>query len=391
MLTDAERRILDTIEEEPLIALAAELVRRPSVSGEEKAVAELLAGFLADHGLAVEMPEAAPGRPNVVTSWGADEGPVLLLTGHSDTVPVGQGWNHDPFGAAISEGRLYGRGSCDMKAGLAGMAMALLAVKRRLKRPRGRIVFAACIDEEEGGLGTQAAIKAGLKADWAVIGEPTDLQPINAAKGDCYFEVAVTGKSAHAGFPERGASAIYGAADALRAVEEHHEELRRRRHPVLGSPSVSVGTITGGMTVSAVPDSCRFSVDRRLLPGETGAAALAELSQCLHRRPPRPGITVSERLTMEMPPMETPDEHPLVAALQAAARDAGGPDVPVGGWSAACDDGFLRRDAGMPVVLFGPGSIVNQAHRPDEFVPIEEMLIAARAYALLAARALGAE
>lgn len=386
----SERRVLDAIEPDELYRLAAELVRRPSVSGEEKRVAEFIANHLSDHGFAVALTEIESGRPNVVTSWGADDGPVLLLTGHTDTVPVGAGWTHDPFGGEIVDGRLYGRGSCDMKAGLAGMMMALIAAKRHLPKPRGRVVFAGCIDEEEGGKGTQAAIRAGLKADWAVIGEPTDLQPINAAKGNCYFEVKVAGTAAHAGSPERGVNAIYGAAEAIRAVAAHHEELRRRRHPLLGSPSVSVGRITGGLTTSAVPDQCSFTVDRRLLPDETGTSALAEFARRLHRDPPRPeGVRIEERLLMEMPAMETPEHHPLIAALKAAARDAGGPDIAVGGWSAACDGGFLRRDAGMPVVLFGPGSIVNQAHRPDEFVPLGEMLIAARTYGLLTARVLG--
>ena len=389
MLSHSEREILDAIESEPLFRLTAEMVRRPSVSGDERGITEFMANVLADHGFAVAMPEAVPGRPNVVTSWGADEGPALLLTGHSDTVPIGDGWTHDPVGAEIVDGRLYGRGSCDMKAGLAGMMTALIAAKRTFGMPRGRLVFAACIDEEEGGLGTQAAIREGLQADWAVIGEPTDLQVIVSAKGNCYFEVDVRGRGAHAGSPERGINAIYGAAWAINTVEMHHADLQVRRHPLLGAPSASVGTIAGGLTVSAVPDHCRFAVDRRLLPDETGTGALAEFAACLHRSIPRPnGVEISERLTMEMPAMETPADHPLVAAMQAAARDAGAPDFAAGGWSAACDGGFLRRDAAMPVVLFGPGSIVNQAHRPDEFVPLSETLTAARAYAVLAARVL---
>jgi acetylornithine deacetylase/succinyl-diaminopimelate desuccinylase family protein len=390
MLSEAESRVVGELDEEEAVRLTAELIRRPSVTGAEKSVVELLANFLADHGLPVELDDAAPDRPNLTCLWGAEEGPTLLLTGHSDTVPIGNGWSRDPFGGQIDDGRLYGRGSCDMKAGLAGMAIAMVALKRRLARPRGRVLFAACVDEEETGIGTKAAIRSGLKADWAVIGEPTELQVIRAAKGNCYFEVEITGRAAHAGAPERGANAIYGACRAIAAVEAHHAELQQRRHPLLGSPSCSVGTIHGGMTTSAVPDSCRFSVDRRLLPDETGEGALAELSRALDRHAHMPdGTTRREHLRMEMPALELPEGHGLIEAVRQAAMDCGGPDLPVGGWGAACDGGYLMRDAGIPTLLLGPGSIVHQAHRPDEFVPIDQLVIAARSYAALGARLIG--
>jgi acetylornithine deacetylase/succinyl-diaminopimelate desuccinylase family protein len=390
MLNEIENRVVGELDEAEVIRLTAELIRRPSVSGAEKSVVELLANFLADHGLPVQLDEAAPDRPNLTCLWGADEGPTLLLTGHSDTVPIGNGWSRDPFAGEIDNGRLYGRGSCDMKAGLAGMAVAMVALKRRMTRPRGRVLFAACVDEEETGIGTRAAIKAGLKADYAVIGEPTELQTIRAAKGNCYFEVEISGRAAHAGFPDRGANAIYGATRAVAAVETHHRELQQRRHPLLGSPSCSVGTIQGGTGVSAVADSCHFWVDRRLLPDETGEAALKELSQALDRHAVMPdGTTRREYLRMEMPALELAEGHALIDAVRRAARDCGGPDLPVGGWSAACDGGYLMRDAGIPTVLLGPGSIAHQAHRPDEFVPIDQLVIAARSYAALAARLVG--
>lgn len=392
MLNDSQSRVVGDLDERAVIKLTAELIRRPSVTGAEKSVVELLANFLSDHGLPVRLDEAAPDRPNLTCLWGADEGPTLLLTGHSDTVPIGNGWTRDPFAGEIDDGRLYGRGSCDMKAGLAGMAIAMVALKRRMVRPRGRVSFAACVDEEESGIGTKAAIKAGLEADWAVIGEPTELQTIRAAKGNCYFEVEVSGRAAHAGSPERGANAIYGATRAIAAVEAHHAELQQRRHPLLGSPSCSVGTIEGGMTVSAVPDTCRFWVDRRLLPDETGESALAELSRALDRHAVMPaGTSHREYLRMEMPALELGEGHSLIDALRRTARDCGGPDLPVGGWSAACDGGYLMRDAGIPTVLLGPGSIVHQAHRPDEYVPVDQLIIAARTYAGLAARLIGGD
>lgn len=392
MLSDDERRLQAELEEARLVALLTELVRRPSVSGEEKPAVEHLASFLDDHGLAVEMSEAAPGRPNLVCRWGADDGPTLLLTGHSDTVPIGNGWSRDPFGAALEDGRLYGRGSCDMKAGLAGMAATMVVLKRAFARPKGAVVFAACVDEEVAGLGTQAAIRDGLRADWAVIGEPTELQPIRACRGNCYFEVEIGGRAAHAGSPEKGVNAIYGAMQAIAATQRHGAELAGRRHPLLGIATVSVGTIAGGAGVSVVPDQCSFWVDRRLLPGETGAQALADFRAALQRHaPPPPELRRQEWLRMELPPSEVDADHPLVAALATAAADSGAPALPVGGWSAASDGGYLMRDAGIPTVLFGPGSIVHQAHRADEFVPLAEVVTAARTYLTMAARTLAGE
>jgi len=389
MLSGDERRLQGEIDEAGLVALLADLVRRPSVSGEEKPTVEHLANFLGDHGLTVEMSEVAPGRPNLVCCWGADDGPTLLLTGHSDTVPIGNGWSHDPFGAAVEDGRLYGRGSCDMKAGLAGMAVAMVAIKRAVAKPKGRVVFAACVDEEVNGLGTQAAIREGLRADWAVIGEPTELQPIRACRGNCYFEVEIGGRAAHAGSPEKGVSAIYGAMQAIAATQRHGEELAAHRHPLLGIPTVSVGTIVGGSGVSVVPDTCNFWVDRRLLPGETGEQALADFRAALQRHmPPSNELRRQEWLRMELPPSEVADDHPLVFALTAAAKDSGAPDLPVGGWTAASDGGYLMRDARIPTVLFGPGSIVNQAHRADEYVPLDETVVAARTYLTMAGRTL---
>ncbi len=388
MMGDLERRLLAGLRDADLIALLARLVRAPSVSGEEAPAVECLADYLDSQGLQVTLEAAAPGRPNLVCQVGNDEGPTLLLTGHSDTVPVGEGWQHDPFGAEIADGRLYGRGSCDMKAGLAGMALAMAGLRASGARPRGRVIFAACVDEEVSGLGTQAAIRAGLAADWAVIGEPTELQPIRACKGNCYFEVEVTGRAAHAGSPELGANAIYGAAEAVRAAQRHLAELQDKRHGLLGRPTLSVGQISGGMTVSAVPDRCTLWVDRRLLPGESGATALAEFEAALlrHATPPE-GCSHRAHLRMELPASEVSERHPLVAALAAAAQDAGAPARPTGGWSAASDGGYLMRDAGIPTVLFGPGSIVKQAHRPDEYVSLAETLLAARTYMILAARA----
>ena len=229
-------------------------------------------------------------------------------------------------------------------------------------------MFAACVDEEVNGIGTQAAIRDGLRADWAVIGEPTELQPIRACRGNCYFEVEIGGRAAHAGSPEKGVNAIYGAMQAIAATQRHGAELAAEPPSTAGHTH---GERRYHCAAAPASPSCRINAasgsSRRLLPGETGAQALADFRAALQRHMPSSNeLRRQEWLRMELPPSEVDDDHPLVAALAAATRTAAAPALPVGGWSAASDGGYLMRDARIPTVLFGPGSIVNQAHRADE-------------------------
>jgi acetylornithine deacetylase len=379
---------MDGIDEGELRELLQAMVRCPSVTGDEAGVARLCADWLVRRGVPAQLVEAEPGRPNVIAQLGPGAGRTLVLNGHIDVVPAGDGWTQDPWGGEIVDGRLYGRGSADMKAGCACAMAAMVAAARTVDEPVGRVILTLVIDEEDAGRGTRHTIAEGLRADWALVCEPTELKPVRAAKGDCYIEVRVSGKAAHAGAPDLGVNAIHGAAEVIRRVQAHDVELRRRTHAVVTPPCIGAGVITGGLTVAAVAPECTIWFDRRVVPGETGEDALRELHRVLHAEPIQPdGVVVEEWLRMEMPAMETPPGHPLLDALCAAALEAGAPPAEPGGWTAACDGGFLARDAELPVVIFGPGS-VTEAHRPDESVPAADLPVAAATYALLARRVL---
>lgn len=371
------------------VELAASLVRVPSVTGHEAAVQGVIARWCDAHGLDARLVDAAPGRPNLLIEVGsqAPDAPSLLLNGHVDVVPPGDGWTRDPWSGAVEGGLLHGRGACDMKAGVATMLAGLVAAVRAVPEPRGRVTLACVVDEEDGGLGTRRTIAAGLRADWAVIAEPTECRPVRAAKGNCYLEVRVGGVAAHAGAPDAGANAIHAAAEVVERVRALDRELRGRAHSVLTAPCTGVGTIAGGTGTAIVPDGCVLTIDRRLLPGEDGASALADLERVLAAPLGVPGATVSASLLMEMPAMETPAGHPLLAAIEDAMAAAAIPAAAPEGWTAACDGGFLHRDLGIPVVLLGPGSL-RRAHRPDETCPVAEIESVARAYAYLAGRVL---
>ncbi|CAN5343042.1 M20 family metallopeptidase [soil metagenome] len=393
-VTAAEQAVLDLISTAEITTLTRSLVAAPGENppGAEAATATVLAEACTDAGLACTLTEVEPGRPNVSVTLGAADGPGLLLLGHTDVVPVGAGWTVDPLGGLVREGRLFGRGATDMKGGLAACIAALAALGRSGTPLSGPVELAAVVDEEEAGKGIRAFMAAADRSGFlgCIVAEPTDLQTIIAARGDAYLEVTIRGRAAHSGNPDEGANAVYGAAAVISDLETWHHELAGSAHRLIGPAAWSVGQVHGGTGTSIVAAECVLVADRRLLPQESGDEVLAAATERVARlRLEQRGLSVEVRLTMEMPGFETPADHPLVAVADGAVGAAGGPGLPLGGWTAACDGGFVARDAGVPVVVLGPGSIADQAHRADESVGLDELCVAARAYALAAMRLLG--
>jgi len=393
-LSAAERDVLDRIDARDVAALTSALVAAPGENppGGEAETARVLADACRERGLDVDVEAVEPNRPNVSATLTGGSEPGLLLLGHTDVVPIGDGWTVDPIGGVVRDGRLYGRGSTDMKGGLAASVAAMAALRSAGVSLSGPIELAAVIDEEETGKGICHYIDTSRGSGFGgcIVAEPTDLQPIIAARGDSYLEIEVTGRAAHSGNPDDGVNAIYGAAAIVRELEAWNAELASAyAHPLVGPPTWSVGQVHGGLGTSTVPAECRLVVDRRLLPSEEGAPVLAETRKRiadlgLDER----GLGVEIAMTMEMPGFETSADHWFVSAVDGALGVAGGPGLPLAGWTAACDGGFIARAYGMPVVVLGPGSVGTQAHQPDESVGIDELVIAARTYALAAMRLL---
>lgn len=392
-LTDDERRVLDLLDEDDLVALTQALVRVPGENppGEEEATASALVEAAKRRSLATGTTEVAPGRPNVVVRLDGGDAPGLLLLGHTDVVPVGTGWTRDPFSGDLVEGRVHGRGSADMKGGLAACLLAMDAVRRAGVTPPGPVLLAALVDEEDTGIGIRHFVEHAELPELAgcVVAEPTDLQTVVAARGDSYLDYRVHGRAAHSGSPSDGRNAIVGAARVVADLQEWHASLASRPHPLVGPATVSVGTIAGGQGTSVVAAECHLTVDRRLLPAEAPDDVLHEARErlaALRLEDDELGAEVT--MTMAMPGFATDPELPWVQAVDAALADAGGPGLPLGGWTAACDGGFVA-ETGVPVVVLGPGSVAEQAHRADESIAVAELLTAARAYVLAILRMAG--
>lgn len=392
-LTETEARVLSLIDEDSLVNLTSALIAAggENPGGTEQCTVNVLSRACEAYGLDVSTVEVAPGRPNLSATLPGGGRPGVMFLGHSDVVPAGDGWNHGPFNPVREGDRLYGRGSTDMKGGLAAVVLAMAALKNSGVTLSGPVRLACTVDEEDLGIGIRALTAAGPDGnfDACVVAEPTDLETVIGCRGDSYIEMTVTGKSAHSGRPADGRNAISAAAKVIALVLEDHARLNSVQDELLGAGSWNIGTIDGGTGVSMVAARCRVGIDRRLMPDEDPEALVEELARRVRAAGiDEDGIAVSFEVTMAMPGFRTAAEHPLVDQSVKAIRDAGGGDSRIGGWTAACDGGFISRDFGIPTIVMGPGGLNDQAHQVNESVSVSELTAAARAYALICLRML---
>lgn len=340
----------------------------PGAPGEGE-VARVLDGVLRSWGFDVRLEEAAPGRPNVVARVGRRGGRVLLFNGHLDVVGV-DGMSHAPFVPEERHGRLYGRGSCDMKGGVAAMcAAAARAAEAGLD---GEIVVTAVVDEEFASLGTRALVTGGIRADAAIVTEPTRLAVNPAHRGFVWVEFEFHGRAAHGSRYDLGVDAIRHAGFLLAELDQlQHETLDRRTHPLLGHASLHAATIEGGSGWSTYPERCRLRVERRTLPGETTATVMAEFeAACARLRERDPSLRVELRHVLTQGPSDVAADAPIVRALERAMQGEGESVVHEG--MSAWTDAAILNDGGIPAICYGPGDIML-AHADEEYVPLDEV------------------
>jgi len=363
------------------VALARALIqidsRNPTLSADspgEGDCARTLVSILDDWGFAVQLIDSVPGRPNVVARIGPSDAPALMLNGHLDVVGV-EGMVHEPFSAEVRGNRVYGRGSADMKGGVAAMCAA--AVKGASTNSRQQIVVTAVVDEEYESLGMRALLAAGIRSDAAIITEPTRLAICPAHRGFVWIDVAFRGRAAHGSRYDIGVDSITHAGLLLAELEKL-EQTRETgtRHPLLGRGSLHASKIQGGVGMSTYPETCNLSIERRTLPGESVEKALSEIRDaCEAVRSRHTDFDARVTLSTAQLPSDVPVDSPVVKRLRGAMERENVP-VRIEGLSAWTDAALLN-EAGIPTICFGPGDIAL-AHAAEEFVPIEEIEIATR-------------
>lgn len=353
--------------------------------GSELAAARWLADALSAFGLAARVDEVLPGRANVVAELRNGDGRTFAFNSHIDVVPVGEGWSSDPFRLTEKDALLFGRGACDAKGSIAAMLSAVRWLAAERGAWHGTLLAAFVADEETESRGAKAYAGMRPAIDYVVIGEPTSNAVVTAHKGSLRPIVAVTGLAAHSGTPDLGVNAIYGAAKVLELVErEHRDHVSQRFHPLCDAASLTVTRIHGGHADNVVPERCDLMLDRRMIPGEDEAAVKREIGNLLGRARAEHGIVAD--IVGYQPTTggatETDASHPIVqAALAAVASHGVSPPGPHG-FKGGCDLVHFR-SIGAQGVVIGPGSLAV-AHKPDEFVPKDELQTASAIYRDLA-------
>ncbi len=379
------------IERGDAVALARELVRidsrnpalAPGAPGESE-VARALAEVLRAWELSVDVVEAAPGRPNVMARVvdRAADGRSLMFNGHLDVVGA-EGMVHPPFDALERDGRLYGRGAADMKGGIAAMCAA--AARAAQSGLSGELVVAAVADEEDASIGTQAIVASGVRADAAIVAEPTCLAIAPAHRGFAWITVELRGRAAHGSRYDIGIDAITHAGLLLAELDAFGADvLRTRTHSLLGHASLHASLIEGGTALSVYPDRCTLRLERRTMPGESAEAVVAEVrSACERVSRRKPGFDARVTLDLARAPSDVPVGAPIVRAL-ASVIESHGEIARTEGLSAWTDAAILN-EAGIPAICFGPGDIAL-AHADEEWIAIDEIERATRTLTDLALR-----
>lgn len=344
----------------------------------EKEIGDYIFDWLSNLPVSVIKKEVLPGRFNIMAKIeGEIDDPALVYICHMDTVTIGDGWVSDPLGAEVKKGCIYGRGACDMKSGLACAlsAFAAMAAESTGRKPKHSLVFIGTVDEEDFMRGVEDAIKEGWVTEKSFVldTEPTNGQIQAAHKGRTWFELTVTGITAHASTPWKGADAIAAMAEIISAIRRRIGECPS--HPDLGVSTVTFGQIEGGYRPYVVPDSCRVWIDMRLVPPADTSSAVRIVTDAIHEAGLTvPGITASYQITGDRPCIERDESSSLLMTLKAAVEETTGEPAAITVFPGYTDTAVIAGKLNNHNCMsYGPGDL-ERAHKPEEYVPCEDIL-----------------
>jgi acetylornithine deacetylase len=410
---DSRKQVLNWVEQNrnTIVGFLQALIRIPSVTGEEGPIQEFIAGRLKDMGLSVDVfePDLASlrkhpafvevsrgyeGRPNVVGIFrGQGGGKSLLFNGHVDVIPAGapESWQHGSWSGDTADGRVYGRGASDMKAGLAAMTMAVKAIRESDIRLRGDVTLEYTVDEELSGNGTLACVMKGYKADGGICCETSSMRVQPGSIGRIWFEIKVKGKAAGIQRRWEGVSAIEKGYRVTQAVSDFERvRVERLIHPlypdIRGAIPCMVGVFESGSYHSAFPDSCLLKGSMATVPGEDSAAVKKEFAEFIRAKvaddswlKDHPPEVIFTGYFAE--PSAIPVDSPIIQALCRKFTEVAGQEPVISGREGAADLRFMNRYGDTPTVIFGPG-MTEQMHANNEWVNVEDLIQATKILSL---------
>jgi succinyl-diaminopimelate desuccinylase len=371
------------------------LVRTPSVNPgmSELAMVEEIERQLQETRCELTRVESMPGRPSLAAVLpGSGGGPRLVLNGHTDTVAIDdeRRWSVDPFRGEIRNGHVWGRGSVDMKGGLASQIACARVLSRLDGGLRGDLVLHFAAGEECGEPGTLSLIEEGFVGDWGITTEPTGLNIATAERGTAWLRARINGRSTHAGTPSSGANPIPPVEDVLAALRRYSEEITSRTHPLLGHPICTVTMVGAGAEHNAIPDDCVLTIDRRMIPGETDEGVEEEIRRLVSDAVAGHDGISAELVPIHHPfePAEIPAESPFIETVGRAVSEITGEPAEIIGTPYGSDVRNLVNDAKMEAITFGAGDI-SLCHCPDERQSLEQLRQATAVMTMVALELLG--
>jgi len=386
-----QEQVISRIDGNKVVELTRELIKIPSFVGQENDIGQFIYDRMLKISHDVKIIAAEEKRPNVLCRYrGSENEQSLILVGHTDTIYLNdqekEKWTVDPFEGIVKDNKIYGLGATDMKSAIAAMIIAIEAIADSSVKLLNDTILIFCVDEEKGSTkGMQYLIDQKMiepKMAVGIQGEPTNMRVQGWFKGWAEYEIITRGKAAHSSKFEEGINAIHGMNDILQSLRGRG--LKYKEHPLLGKSTLSIGTIQGGVSAKIVPDSCKSLIEVRMVPGQSTKAVLKEIAHLIEKlRARNPKLAAEIKLIRGKDPAEIPVNSPIVELARSTAKELTGelPDYgrePIAGG----DVNLLIRHLQIPSVLFGPG-ILENAHAPDEFVPVRNVVDISKIYASL--------